>query len=205
MTRRRVLLLALLFLSALIPAYLLHDLAERVIIVPLVYLWWLLRLYYSILPQLILWLLLIVVVLISAAVSLAPRFNTQWVIKPEVKPAPGQIENLVGWLEKSQRNGNYYKWLIANRLGKTAREILAQREGQPVSKKFGRLAGRDWAPPQKIDDYLDSGLNGSFGDFPRPAWSRRGRPQKNTPLDMDPGQVLEFLENEMKTDTRHKP
>ena len=205
MTRRRRVLLALLFLSALILAYLLHDLVERAIIVPLVYLWWLMRLYYSILPQFILWMLLILAALISAAISLAPRFSTQGVSMPEAKPAPGQIENLVGWLEKSQRSGSYYKWLVANRLGRTAREILAQREGQSIGKKFGRLAGRDWDPPQKIDDYLDSGLNGSFGDFPRLAWSLHGRPRKNTPLDVDAREVIEFLENELKTDTRHRP
>ena len=103
---------------------------------------------------------------------------------------------MVEWLEKSQRGGSYYKWLVANRLGKTAREILAQRDGQPISRKFGRLNGRDWNPPRKIDDYLDNGLNGSFADYPRPRFWEKAKP---TPLDADPKQVIEYLENEMKT------
>jgi hypothetical protein len=193
---RRQLLLAGMFLSVLVLAFLLRDVVERAIIVPLIYLWWLLGLYYSIFPQFFLWLLLVAVAGYSAVTALTPRFSNRGGFSPEPKPAQGQIENLVEWLKKSQRGGSYYKWLVANRLGKTAREILAQRHGQPISKKFGRLEGRNWNPPQKIDDYLESGLNGSFADFPRPRFWQKPKP---TPLDADPRQVIEYLEDEMKT------
>lgn len=196
MTRRR-LLLAGAFLSVLILAFVLRDVVERAVIVPLVYLWWLLGLYYSIFPQFFLWMVLVAVAIYSAVTALTPRFSDRGVFKPEPKPAQGQIEILIGWLKKSQRGGSYYKWLVANRLGKTAREILAQRHGQPISKKFGRLEGHDWNPPQEIRDYLESGLNGSFADFPRPRWP--WQTPKPTPLDADPKQVIEYLEDEMKT------
>jgi len=193
---RRQLILAAIFFSALILAFFLRDLVERLIIVPLVYVWWLLGVYYSILPQSVLWILLVVVVALSAITVLMPRFGNREFFRPMLKPSKGQIEGMVEWLEKSQRGGSYYKWLVANRLGKTAREILAQRDGQPISRKFGRLNGRDWNPPQKIDDYLDNGLNGSFADYPRPRFWEKAKP---TPLDADPKQVIEYLENEMKT------
>jgi hypothetical protein len=193
---RRQLILAGVFFAALVLAFLLRDVVERVIIMPLVYLWWLLGLYYSILPQFFLWMLLVAAATFSAVTVLMPRFSNRGVFKPEPKPAQGQIEILVEWLKKSQRGGSYYKWLVANRLGKTAREILAQREGQPASKRFGRLNGRDWNPPRKIDDYLDNGLNGSFADYPRPRFWEKSKP---TPLDADPKQVIEYLEDGMKT------
>ncbi|MBI5953752.1 MAG: hypothetical protein HY865_19020 [Chloroflexi bacterium] len=195
MTRRQ-LIPAGVFLAALVLAFLLQDVVERVIIVPLVYVWWLLGVYYSILPQSVLWIVLVVVAALSAITALMPRFGNREFFQPTMRPPKGQIEGMVEWLEKSQRGGSYYKWLVANRLGKTAREILAQRDGQPISKKFGRLDGRDWNPPQKIDDYLESGLNGSFADYPRPRfWEKL----KSTPLDADPKQVIEYLEDEMKT------
>jgi len=194
-TRRR-LLLAGVVLSALILAFFLRDVVGQLLIVPLVYLWWLLGFYYSILPQFVLWLLLVAAVIFSALAALTPRFSNRMVFKPEMKPSQGQIEGMVEWLEKSQRGGSYYKWLVANRLGKVAREILAQRDGQPISKKFGRLNGRGWNPPQKIDDYLESGLNGSFAEFPRLRFWEKSKP---TPLDADPSQVIEYLEDEMKT------
>jgi hypothetical protein len=195
MTRRR-LILAAIFFSALVLAFFLRDLVERLIILPLAYAWWLLGVYYSILPQSVLWILLVVVAALSAITALMPRFANREFFQPSIKPSKGQVEGMVEWLEKSQRGGSYYKWLVANRLGKLAREILAQRDGQPVSKKFGRLNGRDWNPPRKIDDYLENGLNGSFADYPRRRFWQKPTP---TPLDADPKQVIEYLENEMKS------
>lgn len=194
MTRRR-LILAVIFFSALVLAFFLRDLVERLVVLPLAYVWWLLGVYYSVLPQSILWILLVVVVALSAMTALMPRFANREFFQPSVKPPKGQIEGMVAWLEKSQRGGSYYKWLVANRLGKVAREILAQRDGQPVSRKFGRLSGRDWNPPRQMADYLESGLNGSFADYPRPRFWQKSAP---TPLDADPQQVIEYLENEMK-------
>jgi hypothetical protein len=106
-------------------------------------------------------------------------------------------------LHKSKRGGIYYKWLVANRLGKDAREILAQRDGHAVSKKFGRLNGNHWHPPQEIDSYLESGLNGSFADYPQP---RLGTKPQPAPWDVDPQLVIDYLENEMETlhDSNHK-
>ena len=57
MTRRHLILVGILF-SALILAFFLRDVVERVVIMPLTYLWWILGVYYSILPQFVLWLLL---------------------------------------------------------------------------------------------------------------------------------------------------
>jgi hypothetical protein len=194
---RRQLLFAGAFLSAIMLAFLLRDVVEQLIIVPLAYLWWLLRLYYSIIPQIVLWVILVAAVVYSAVKSLMPELRYRTAFKPAPRPAQGQIELLGGWLKKTQHGGSYYKWLVANRLGKNAREILAQRDGHAVSYKFGRLEGRGWSPPQKIGDYLETGLNGSFADFPRPRlpWQT----PKPTPLDADPKQVIEYLEDEMKT------
>jgi hypothetical protein len=194
---RRHLILAGIFLFALILAFLLRDVVEQLVIVPLVYFWWLMNLYYSTFPQILLWVILVVVVLFSAVASLMPGVRYETASRTAPKPEQGQIETLVKWLNKSQRGGIYYKWLIANRLGKNAREILAQRDGLAVSKKFGRLDGRGWNPPQKIRNYLEAGLNGSFADFPRPLWFWQS--PKPTPLDMDPKQIVEYLENEMET------
>jgi hypothetical protein len=184
-------------------AFFLRDVVERTIIEPLAYLWWVLKLYYQAFPQYLLWIVLILIGVFSAASSLIPEIPTG----RESKPAPiiihGQIAALTEWLNKTKRGGIYYKWLIANRLGKDAREILAQRDGQAVSKKFGRLSGRGWAPPQEIDAYLETGLNGSFANYPQPHGWKKPHP---TPLDVDPLQVIEYLENEMETshDRNHK-
>jgi hypothetical protein len=191
-------LTVLLAVAVLIAAFVLRDSIQRIIILPLAYLWWLLKLYYRAAPQVIVWALLVVAVFASM-LRLVPIKNlfdrTQ---KKEQKLAIGSIENFAHWISKSPR-GIYYKWLVANRLGKLGREILAQRDGYIGHKKFGRLEGRGWNPPQKISDYLETGLNGSFADFPQPRWPLHWKPPKPTPLDLDLGQAIDYLENEMET------
>jgi hypothetical protein len=191
-------LTVLIVAAALVISFLLRDPIQRTVILPLAFLWWLLKLYYRAVPQLFLWVLLVLAVFVSM-LRLVPIKNIFYRRqKKEQKPVAGSIETLAHWMKKSP-GGVYYKWLIANRLGKNAREILAQRDGHAVSKSFGRLSGRGWNPPHKIDDYLETGLNGSFADFPQPRWLLPWKTLKPTPLDADLGQVIDYLENEMKT------
>ena len=90
--------------------------------------------------------------------------------------------------------------MVANRLGKNAREILAQRDGHAVNIKFGPLEGSDWDPPQEIKTYLEIGLNGSFADFPQfRSWWAWWRKPKPTPWDVDVRQVIDYLESELET------
>jgi len=46
---------------------------------------------------------------------------------------------------------------------------------------------------------LNSRPHGSFAEFPRPRWWLLGQTPKPTPLDVDPQQVIDYLENEMET------
>jgi len=178
--------------AALVISFLLRDAIQRNVILPLAYLWWLLKLYYRAIPQLILWVLLVLAVFVSMFRLIPIKNLFRRTLKREQKPAVGPIENVSLWIKKSP-GGIYYKWLIANRLGKVARELLDQREGR-IRKGFTRLSGRDWNPLDEVDAYLETGLNGSFADFPQPRWWA-----KPTPLDVDPQQVIDYLENEMET------
>lgn len=177
--------------AAFVISFFLRDAIQRTVILPLAYLWWLLKLYYRAVPQLILWVLLVLAVFVSMFRLIPIKNLFRRTQKREQKPAVGPIESLAHWLKKSP-GGIYYKWLIANRLGKLARELLDQREGR-VRKGFTRLMGRDWNPPDEVDAYLETGLNGSFADFPQPRlWT------KPTRLDVNPQQVIDYLENEME-------
>lgn len=194
MNRKRWIIIGGTLVIAAIAAYVFRGVIERTIILPLLYLWWLLGLFYRTLPQFILWFILVIVVFFSAITTLMPEPEFRRARRDKRKLTAGQVEDLAVWINKT-KHGNYYKWLIANRLGKLARELLAQRDGRPVSKTFGRLNGRDWNPPKDVDAYLESGLNGSFADYPQPRWMR---PQP-TPLDIPVKDVVEYLETEMET------
>jgi hypothetical protein len=191
-TRRRILFtLAGLAFSAGI-AFLLRDAILETVIVPLAYLWWVIGLYYRLVPQALVWIALIFIVLLSSARAILISIPVKRKTMQKRGTAVGPIEHLSVLVEKRGR-GIYYKWLIANRLGKVARELLEQRE-QHATKRFTRLTGRNWRPPAGVEAYLESGLNGSFADYPQPRWLY---PQP-TPLDQDPRPVVEYLEDEME-------
>lgn len=196
MTRRQIVFAGLFFLIVIL-AFALRDVVEAAIVVPVAFLWWLFKLYYAALPQSIFWILLVALAAYSAITTVIPAIRINAARKNEIRITQGRIEILADWLKKSKRGGTYYKWLVANRLGKNAREILAQREGIPISKKFSALAGRGWNPPQKIDAYLEIGLNGSFTNIPRSRWFWKSPPP--TPLDVEVRQVVDYLEDEMET------
>ncbi len=198
MKRRWLIILA--GIGIIVISFLLRDVILHTVILPLAYTWWLLTLYYRAVPQLIVWVLLIAVVFISALRNISLQNPFRRAEKKSQKSTKGPVEEFSHMLNKAP-GGIYYKWLIANRLGNMARELLDQREGRRA-RGFSRLSGRDWQPPSNISAYLESGLNGSFADFPQSYWWTR---PESTPLDVDTKQVIEYLEYEMETShDRHR-
>jgi len=123
-------------------------------------------------------------------------------VKPPKKIRSGPVADLATTLEKS-RQGTYFKWMVAHRLGRLTRALLAQREGHRNNKRFGPLQGRDWSPPQPVAEYLEAGLSGSFADYPRRRLpSRRRAP---TPLDLPPQEAVRYLESQMETQRDRNP
>jgi hypothetical protein len=194
-TRRRWLTLGGVGVITLILAFPLQDVIRKTVIIPLAYLWWALGVLYHSIPQIVVWILLIILISLVFMGSFASdRKRTR---REDLKPvAPiGQIEGLAAGLVKSRR-GTYYKWQVANRLGRLARDFLIQRGDRANTRDVSPLTGRDWQPSAPVDAYLDTGLRGSFADFPNHPW--RFRPPEPTPLDIDVNEVVEFLESQIR-------
>ena len=200
MKRIQVVAIVAALVTALVLAFALQDVIRETIIVPLAYLWWVLRLFYNSLPQIMIWVVLIVIIVFMLLGSLNAEYVRKRSEESDTRPLQGAVESLAVSIEKA-RGGIYVKWQIAHRLGKLARDLLIQRGDRANAKNVGPLTGRDWHPPQPVDEYLNVGLNGSFADYPNPSWPfRRSRP---TPLDLDVNEATEFLEAQMETYDRH--
>jgi energy-coupling factor transporter transmembrane protein EcfT len=185
MTPRRRLLLAGMPVALIVFAFFMRDVVYAAVIVPLAYLLWLGKYYYSAVPQVFLWVLLLVVLLIVVTWNFLPEPRPSQRKRPRRKPAEGQIEVLAGWIHKS-RKGNYFKWQLANRLGRIARR-LTEISGQPADPASGNAA---------VDKYIDAGLNYSFVDFPAP--KNRFERSRPTALDLDPKEAVDYLESQME-------
>lgn len=192
---RRVVLIVLVLIAAGILAYLMRDAIEAKIIQPLIFMFWVLGVYYKMLPQALIWIVLVGLILLVELGSFSSESRTGEGRREPRKPHQGGVESLAGWLERAPK-GLYYKWLVAQRLGRLARELIAFKRRQPAPTGAEALKGPGWDPGEQVAAYLDSGLNGSFADYPRPRWSFQPAPP--TPLDLDPSRAIDILERSLE-------
>jgi len=191
-TQRGLVLIAVLVVAALL-AFPLRDAIYELIVIPAAFVAWNLQLFYRSFSQGIWWWVIFFLVLVMLVMSLVPqaRFRPRTETKP--KPPQGQVEGLAIWILRAEK-GIYFKWLIANRLGRLAYQMLLHRESGRPRSVFAPLLGNDWAPRKDVQQYLESGLHRSFADFPNTG-GRFATPQQM-------GQItLAGLEIEVLTDT----
>jgi hypothetical protein len=188
--RRRLILIGVVIIAAIL-AFPLRDAIYGMVVLPASYVAWNLNLVYQSFSQGIWWWAIVFIVLFMIALSLAPRPQFRSRAGPRPKPAQGPVENLSVWLHRAE-SGVYFKWLVANRLGKLAYQILLHRENGRPRSVFAPLIGTDWEPQKELQNYLETGLHRSFADFPG-SRGRFARPP-STPLDLEVGKAVDFLE-----------
>lgn len=187
---RRGLILAGIILIAALLAFPLRETIDEMIVIPAAYMVWNLDLLYRSFSQGTWWALIVFIVLFVLIFSLLPKPSFHRRVEQKVKPSQGQVESLATWLRKAEK-GIYFKWLVANRLGKLAYQILLQRESGRPRSVFMPLLGVDWEPGKELQRYLETGLHGSFADFPN---TGRFSPHQPTPLDLNVAEAVDFLE-----------
>jgi len=192
--RRRLIIIAILIVAGIL-AFPLRDAIYDAVVIPVAFIAWNLSLMYRSVSQGILWWILIFVVIFILAFSLVPRPSPRELTRLKSKPRHGQIEGLGIWLHRAE-SGIYFKWLVANRLGKLAYQILLHRESGRPRSVFAPLLGSDWEPAEELQKYLETGLHGSFADFPNT--KRRLAAPRHTPLDFDVAQAVDFLESQVE-------
>jgi hypothetical protein len=194
---RRWLLMLGIFVIAALLAFPLRDTIYQTVVIPVAFVGWELGLFYHSLSQVFWWWLIVALVLLMLLFSLLPQFDLPRKDDTKSRPKRGQVEDLALWLARA-KGGVYFKWLIANRLGKLAYQILLQRESGRPRSVFAPLLGSDWNPSKELQTYLETGLHGSFSDFPAPRNPLAAPPK--TPLDYEVGQAVEFLESQVDND-----
>ena len=193
-TRRWLIVGSVLILAGVL-AFPLRQMIYDAVVIPAAFIWWNLDLLYRSFSQGIWWTAITVIVFLMIAFSLAPQPKSPRRVEDKRRPQPGQVESLTVWLQKAG-DGIYFKWLIANRLGKLAYQILLHRESGRPRSIFAPLIGLDWEPKEELQKYFETGLHGSFADFPNRN-RRFGAPPK-TPLDLDIAEAVEFLETQVE-------
>jgi len=167
MNRRQWLALAGILIISLLLAFPLREAVHHIVVVPLAYVFWFISLYYQSIPELLIWIGFLVVIGIIIITNLVGEPRRPARIPDAKKEFEGPVEKLSISLKKARR-GRYYRWRMAHRLAKVARELLAQREGLEVKQVHdNRLNGQNWSPPRELDEYFQAGLFSSFATYPR--------------------------------------
>ena len=182
-------------------AFPLRGIVNELIVVPIAYIFWLLGLLYISTHQVIWWIGILLVVLFILGKSLLPELKPPRKFVTPTRRERGKVESLATSLQKSNK-GIYFKWLVANRLGRLAHDILVQRGNGKPRSVFAPLTGEGWEPTPEMQRYLEKGLHGSFAEFPNTG-NRYFVPPSKTSLDHDVAEVIEFLEG--KIENRHSP
>ena len=189
--RRRWLLLAMgIGLAATLAYFLRGSINERVI-VPLAFLWWRVGIYYHSVSEDVWWMVVLVVTFVICLLTLANISDKQFfgVWNLGNRSTQGEVEELMGWVIRLPRSV-YHKWLTANRLGRLARLILVQREGDNAYHWDGSLNSSVWNLPEAVSAYLKAGLK-------RPPFASKTLPS-SSPLNLNPQQAVEYLESQME-------
>jgi predicted secreted protein len=195
MRPRRILLVLAGLVVVACMAFFLQDTIQRIVVTPLAYLWWLLKLAFTAISQLIWWILLLAVLMVIVLTSLVSWISIGKKPESPAKAALGSMEILSGWITKAGK-GNYYRWMIANRLAKLWGEISGHMENRSRLAHSVGPNSIDRQPPEAVQRYLKAGLSESFVDYPLPPFPFMRK--QVTPFDLDVNEVVEFLESQME-------
>jgi hypothetical protein len=196
--RKRLLLVGLVLLLAVPLALALRTFAREVIVVPVLRILWLGYLFLQSIPQSFLWALLLVAALFISARSLIKSRMPTGEVRGEETDRPGQVTvwaRRIRWMT----HGGYFEWSLAQHLGRLFLAALAYREqlGRDQIRQYLQAGQLDMPP--EIRAYLQAGLSplppATVGFLSR--LLRRFRPgERPSPLNLDPEQVVRFLEEQ---------
>ena len=191
---RLLIMIGVLSIAGLL-AFPLRETMYEIVVIPVAFILWNLELLYRSFSQGTWWWVIAFLVLFMLVFSLTPQPRLRRREEQRAKPAQGQVEGLAIWMHKAQK-GIYFKWLVANRLGKLAYQMLLHRESGRPRTVFTPLLGAEWEPRKELQEYLETGLHGSFAEFPT---TGRFSAHPPTPLDLHIGEAIEFLESQIES------
>lgn len=188
--------LALLLILAGLLAYVIQDFVDQAILTPLLYFYWLARLLLAAISQKIIWGIFLGVALVITGRTLWRWRSRSRQVQRGAKPQPGRIE---AWLKLIRQADQevYYKWQLAQQLRRLTLGAIAREQRLSRREIRQRLRDNTLDLPPTLQAYFEASTK-SLGHLPPsgPTWLRsRSTP---TPLDIDPEQITQFLEEKFK-------
>ena len=145
-------------------------------------------------PQEVLWLFFLGIIVYAAAKSQKNWERQKKKNKNTKTKQLGRIESLA-ILIKQARQGTYTRERLARRLGELTLQTLAYQERHSLDVMKARLRRGDLNVPPDILSYLQAGLSWEHTFHQKKGrWPFR-KQILSSPLDLDPHEVVEFIES----------
>jgi hypothetical protein len=189
--RHRLLLAALVCLPVVITAFVIENFVRDVIAGPVLYAFWILRLFLASIPQTLIWVSLIVLGLVLAYRSLAHRPRLQTNISAE-PPTSTRVEELARLIDQAEQS-TFGRWRLSQRLGGLVVAMLAD-EQRVSQREIHRQIDRNELPlSPEMRAYLQARLSTVQGG------GRLSRARTRPALDLDPNEIVQFLEDRLSS------
>jgi hypothetical protein len=193
--QRHYLFIGFIIIAAVLALFL-RDLVRLILVPPVLYVYWVVRIIYGTLPQLFWWGALMLGLLLIAARSLTFRSNDTKSTDPAHRARESRLEMWTKWLDQT-RKGGYFRWYLAHELGRLYLSVLASRERLTNDQALTRLVNKKTGLPPDVQAYVETGLDArqsfTFGDL----GGRLPFRSKSSPLDLEPEEIIEILESKL--------
>lgn len=194
MKNRYLILLSLILLLAVFFTPIFNQFVREVIVIPFLYLLWIGRFLLEAVPQTILWGGFSVILMMIMVISLFGKSRPMVQLYKKTPAAQGRIAPWVELIKKAERDA-YFKWRLAQGLQKLALDAIAHQSDQSLKETRQQLKQGELNLPPEIQAYFQASLK-SLG-YLSPSRRLFSSKAAASPLDLDPAQVAQFLENLM--------
>lgn len=194
----KALVLGGLILGTALLAFFVQDFVRELLLYPLVYMYWSLRLVYEAVPGVIWWGLAILILVLLAVKSLSWRGERAQALE---RLDAHLLSRPQSWMQqiKKTRHGDYFKWQLAREISQLALSSIANQERLTLEQAQKRLVANQLDLPPKIQAYLEAGtLSRSYGQYTQ-LESQLRIPGTHSPLDLDLLDIVSFLESRLET------
>ena len=200
--KNRFLPLIVALISAAFLAFLVKDFIRDVIILPLLYVFWYVTLFLRSLPQFLFWAIFILMALTIALRSLSRGDGAERKAKVEPPTLGGPVAVWSRLIQHAEAGG-YSRWQLSQSLARLTWELLGNGERLSTQQVDARLRQGDLDLPPEVRAYFQAGM------IPYQPISRLKRRllgnHTNTPLDLNPEQVIQYLEEKLDPLTGDSP
>jgi len=193
--KKNLLPIGLILLAALLFAPLCRTFVREVVVIPFLYMFWLVRFVTSAVPDAVTWpvFVLLLFLVLAAALFSRPNIRRERRARPEPVPA-GRVETWANLLAQARRE-DYFKWRLGQQIQKFALRAEAHRRGQSVAQTRQQLRRGELGLPPEIQAYFEASLQPLGRLSPGRRWRLPGGKKPASPLDLEPAAVIEYLEN----------